>query len=934
MGRRPLVIITVLAFAGLAAGAGARPAAPIVTLSTNALNFGSLRVGAVTPAQYVTLTNTGDANLTLNAIHSQPLTTFPIYSECDNVVAPGASCTISVIFSPTTSGRQPGTLSFFDNAPGSPQKVSLLGTATAPGVALSPLSLSFPTTAVGNTAAPLTSTLTNQGASSVSIAGIVSSLGDFATATTCHASLAPGASCKIRVSFTPSAAGTRAGTITVTDSDSGSPQLLQVNGAASSGTASLSSTSLNFGPQQVGHTSSSQLLTLTNTGATALGVINITASGDYAQSNTCGTSVDPGNSCSITVTFTPSDVQSRAGFINISDTDAGNLQTVTLSGTGRLKLSAVTVTPKVASLTFTQTQQFQAFFDGIPTTAVTWAVDGIVGGNINVGTIDPTGLYTPPKRRGSHTLRATSNVDPSQMAFVPIVITNVGAVFTYHNDNARTGQNVSETVLTTGNVNATQFGKLFSYPVDGTLRGQPLYVANVEIPGDGFHNVIYVADEHDSVYAFDADGRTSAPLWKVSFIDPGNGITTVPVEDVNFDCPAIGTEFGVTGTPVIDPASGRMYVLARTKQISGSTTTYHQQLHMLDIGSGAELSGSPVEVQASVPGTGEGAQQGMVALDPLREDNRPGLLLSNGTVYIAFSSICDVHPYHGWIIAYDAASLRQQYVFNTSPNGGASGIWQSGAGIAGDDQGNVYFETSNGFFDVSEGGSVYGESVMKLTSSLAVADYFAPFNTTAQTEADSDLSSAGPLLLPDQPTATPHLMVATGKDGWVRLLNRDDMGHFRTTDDNQMQQGILVPGNCKDEGSLWGIPAYWQNQLFVWACSDVLRSFRVYQGQLSPAPIVTGTFSSDYPPPIPAISSNGGAQGILWMIYEHNAVTKGPAVLYAFDASNITRELYDSGQSGSRDTAGPAAKGPIPTVINGKVYVATDGELDVYGLLP
>ncbi|MBZ5704505.1 MAG: pyrrolo-quinoline quinone [Acidobacteriia bacterium] len=430
------------------------------------------------------------------------------------------------------------------------------------------------------------------------------------------------------------------------------------------------------------------------------------------------------------------------------------------------------------------------------------------------------------------------------------------------------------------------------------------------------------------------NGRNTTPLWQVSFIDPANGITTVPVQDVNFQCPGIGSEFGVTGAPVIDPSTNRLFVLARTKQVSGSLTTYHQQLHVLDITSGAEVPGSPIEVQASVPGFGDGTRDGMVAFDPLRENNRPALLLSDGTVYIAFSSICDVHPYHGWVISYDANTLQQLYVFNTSLNGSASGIWQSGAGLAGDAQGNVYFETSNGFFDVSNGGSVYGQSVVKLTNSLAVANYFVPFNATALTEIDADLSSMGTVLLPDQPTSTPHLMIAGGKDGIVRLLNRDNMGHFRTTDDNQMEQVVLVPGNCTSEGSLWGIPAYWQNQLYVWACSDFLRTFRFYQGQLSPTSIITGTFNSAYPPPIPSVSSNGSAQGILWAIYEHPYITNDPAVLYAFDASNITRELYDSSQSGTRDTAGVAAKGPVPTVVNGKVYVATATEIDVYGLLP
>ena len=271
-------------------------------------------------------------------------------------------------------------------------------------------------------------------------------------------------------------------------------------------------------------------------------------------------------------------------------------------------------------------------------------------------------------------------------------------VFTYHNDNMRTGENLNETVLTPANVNSSTFGKLFSYPIDGLAIASPLYVAGVNIPGQGIHNVVYVATEHDSVYAFDADGLSSTPLWQVSFINPAAGITPVPAADTG-ETGDIPNEIGITGTPVIDPTTGTLYVVAATKEVVGSTTNYVQRLHALDITTGAEKFGGPVVIQASVPGTGDGASGGQVPFNALRENQRTGLLLTNGVVYFGFASHGDVEPFHGWVLGYNATTLEQVLVYNDTANGSDGGIWMNGDGLATDSTGNLYFITGNGTFD-------------------------------------------------------------------------------------------------------------------------------------------------------------------------------------------------------------------------------------------
>ena len=400
--------------------------------------------------------------------------------------------------------------------------------------------------------------------------------------------------------------------------------------------------------------------------------------------------------------------------------------------------TGLVVTPQQAALTPGQTQQFAATVPGGGTPSVTWSVDGLAGGSSTVGTITSGGLYTAPAAAGDHTITATT-LDQSLSANATAHISNYSGMFTFHNDNMRTGQNLSEIVLKPSNVNSSTFGKLFSIPLDGVALASPLYVVNIPIPSQGTHNVVYVATEHDSVYAFDANGSPT-PLWKKSFIDPANGITTIPAADTG-ECCDIAPEIGITSTPVIDKNTNTIYVLAKTKEVSGGTTRYVQRLHALDLSTGNEKFGGPVVIQASVPGTGAGSNNGQVPFDSLHENQRTGLLLLNGVIYFGFASHGDIQPYHGWILGYDASTLQQRLAFCVTPNDEGAGVWMSGGGIASDQTGALYYITGDGGFDGNTGGPDWGDSYVRMTTAGVVTDYFTPFNQGALNAGNHDLGS-------------------------------------------------------------------------------------------------------------------------------------------------------------------------------------------------
>jgi hypothetical protein len=522
-----------------------------------------------------------------------------------------------------------------------------------------------------------------------------------------------------------------------------------------------------------------------------------------------------------------------------------------------------------------------------------------------------------------------------------VYVTNYSGVYTYHNDNMRTGADLSETALTPSNVNSSSFGKLSSYPLDGLTYSSPLYVPNVNIPGQGYHNVVVAATEHDSVYAFDADGRGSNPLWHDNFTNPAAGVTTVPTSDVDSG-PApqdIPNEVGITMTPVIDPTTNTIYVVAKTKEVSGGTTNYVQRLHALDLTTGAEKPGSPVVITATVSG---------VTFNPLRENERSAGLISNGVLYLAFTSHADVSPWHGWVLGYNVSTLQQVMAWNSAPAAGQAAIWNDGDGIATDSTGSLYFSTGNGTFDANTGGTDYGDSMIRLSTSGTVQDYFTPSNQATLTSQDLDLSSGGVLLLPDQPGTTPHEMISAGKDGTVYLVNRDNMGTYNSNTNNVIQSLVnIFPNNQSDPtgGGNFSSPVYFNGSVYFSPVNHTVQAFSLTNGRLSTSPTsqspetygVGGTNCNGNCPDrggTMSISANGTSNGILWTLQTQGIQSGIPGILHAYDATNLANELYNSNQAGTRDQLNDWDKFTVPIVANGHVYVASNNQLTIYGLLP
>lgn len=555
--------------------------------------------------------------------------------------------------------------------------------------------------------------------------------------------------------------------------------------------------------------------------------------------------------------------------------------------------------------------------------------------NAAVATVDRTGHVTP-KNLGAGVNASFTSITAVSAGVTGVSILSVtnhnsnpggfAGAFMQHNDIGRTGQNLSETALTAAAFPAS-FGKKFSQPVDGFIYGQPLYVPNVTISGKS-HNVIYLATENDSVYAIDAD-TSMAPLWQVTLLDTAHGAgtgATATNTSTDNPCTDIQPKIGVTSTPAIDPSTGTMYVESKTKE-SGN---FFHRLHALDITTGAEKPSAPATITATVSG---------IAFDPVMHTNRPGLLLMNGIVYLAYASDCDNSPYHGWIFAFDAASLAQKAVFNESPNGRMGGFWMAGAGIAADSSGNIFIVSGNGDFDTNDVPAIdLGDTNMKLFftgSAFSLEDYFTPFDQSIMDQNDEDLGSGGNLLLPDQAGGTPHEVVQVGKEGTIYLVNRDQMTTGNMHYCNGCASDTQITEELQDEvGGMWSMPAYWNGNVYFWGSGDHLRAYAISNGTLAASPSSTsGTFLG-FPGATPSVSANGNTAGIVWAIDSTNYGTPdaalGPAVLHAYDATNVVTELYDSSVVAA-DQAGNAVKFTVPTIANGKVYIGTQTELDVYG---
>lgn len=491
-----------------------------------------------------------------------------------------------------------------------------------------------------------------------------------------------------------------------------------------------------------------------------------------------------------------------------------------------------------------------------------------------------------------------ANSDPASLA----AMKPLTGYLTWKNDTARTGLQSRETILTPANVNEAQFGEKFSYPLDGWTYAQPLYVKGLST-GGAQRNVVFVATENDSVYAFDAD-NPGPPLWHTSFLGPGITVGPSPFPDGEGIITDTGG-LGITSTPVIDPDSRTIYVEAETFE----NGAYAQKLHALDIYSGAEKPGSPVVISAA-------------GFQPGQEFNRPALLLANGNVYVAFSyPYGDAPPYNGWLFAFDARSLRQVASWNDTPAGGEGGIWMAGSGPAADEDGNIYVATGNGTWN---GATDFGMSVVKLDPTLHVLDYFTPHDEEELSAADQDFGSGGVLLVPTQTGAFSHEIIVGGKADPIYVLNRDSMGHKGASDDSQIIQ-CLDNQSGGEAGLHWyTTAAFFQQKVYFIGSYDVIKAFTLdsASGKLSSAPASKGSFVFPFMGAQPVVSSNGAADGIVWAVDGFNPAGS----LRAFDAADVSRELYKS------PPLGTPTKFSVPTVMNGKVYVATQNRLVVFGL--
>lgn len=619
---------------------------------------------------------------------------------------------------------------------------------------------------------------------------------------------------------------------------------------------------------------------------------------------------------------------------------------------------AVSISPRRGGVAINQLLPLTATVSNdVGSAGVTWSVSA---GGVLSGKTTTKASFTSATA-AAYMVTATSNADTSKSAAVTIGVTDLAGVTTYHNNLSRNGTNVQEYALTTANVTTSSFGKLFSCPVDGAIYAQPLWMPNLAI-GGGTHNVVFVATTHDSVYAFDADISLCTTYWHKTLL--GAGETFVDYSEVHTG--DIQPDVGIIGTPVIDLSSKTLYVVSKSEDTGTScipSSACHQRLHGLSLIDGSEKFGGPATIDASitVAGTGDGSSGGVLAFNPLTENQRPGLALVNGVVYVSWASHGDQDPYHGWVVGFSAGNLAVApvAVWNSTPNlvAGFSqsrgGIWMSGGAPAADTSNNLYFLTGNGSFDADSGGSNYGDSTVQLStaSGLTVTGFFTPDNQLSLNASDADHGSGGAAILIDQPLGpVPHLLIGGGKDGVLYMVNRDTLGGFDPAANHVVQ--ALNMGQ-----EIFATSAFWNNSLYIAGNGGTLKqfTFNTTTGLFGISPAHASANSFGFPGATPSVSSTGGStNGIVWALDNHSYCTQqapvcGPAILHAYDAANVGTELWNSSQAaGSRDQAGNAVKFTVPTVANGKVYVGTrgnnaggasttttvPGELDVYGLLP
>jgi len=697
-------------------------------------------------------------------------------------------------------------------------------------------------------------------------------------------------------------------------------------------------------------------------GVTQQVIVTVTAINSFSSSVAIAVSGLPAGVTAAPVSVTVAPGASQAITLTASASAAAGTSTITLTGssgslshTATFTLTITATQPPDFSLTINPTsltlttgalgQQTAVSATGLNgfTSSVSVSISGLPTGV----TVAPATLTLAPGTPQSLTLTAAANAtigtssvviqgqsgSLSHTATLSLTVaapTGIDAV-TYHYDNSRTGLNPNETILTLANVNSSTFGKLNLLSVDGKVDAEPLYLSAVTISGQT-HNVLYVVTEHDSIYAFDADSGTQ--LWKVSAL--GSGETTSD----DRGCGQITPEIGITSTPVIDRhqgTNGTIFIVAMSKDGGGA---YHQRIHALDVTTGAETNGSPTEISGTYPGTGDSSSNGKVNFLPGQYAERVGLLLMNQTIYLGWTSHCDIRPYTGWIMGYSESTLQQSQIIDLTPNGSDGAIWMAGAGLAGDTSGNIYLLDANGTLDptINAGGfpvsADYGNAIVKLSTannSLIVADYFEPYNSIAESNVDTDLGSGGALLLPDLTDSNGvvhQLIVGAGKDKNIYVGDRDSLGKYNPANNSALYQEIP---NALPNG-VWSMPAYFNNTVYYGGVSDYLRAFSITNAKLGTTPSSESATTFGYPGATPSISSNGTSNGIVWAL---ESTIGSTAVLHAYNATNLSKELYNSTQAaGSRDGFGTGNKFLTPMIIHGKVYVGTPNGIAVFGLLP
>ncbi len=822
----------------------------------------------------------------------------------------------------------------------------------APTLTLSPSTIHLTAGAAGQPASLLLGAPAGVGATTVSVTGLPTGV----AVSPSPLSVTPGVALPITITAGPSTSTTTS-TVMFTATANGQSASAQ---AALSVTAAPADFSLSVTPSSIsvianGTTAAVSVLATAQNGFSSSVPMSITGLPAGVTAQPSSFSLTPGTPATVTLTA-PAGTAAGSSTATFTGTSGTLTHTVTLPITVTVPAPAqadfsLAVSPQALSLTVGaagQAVQLTATalngFSGTTAVALSGLPAGVTANPASVS-LTPGTPQTLTLTAGNSAQAGSANVvftgTSGALTHTATLALTVAAsagvnVTTYHNDNARDGWNAAESVLTPQNVNFNTFGKLRELPVDGKVDGQPLYVSGLSVGGQT-HNMLIVVTEHGSAYGFDADSGTQ--LWKVSAL----GANETTSDD--HGCGQITPEIGITDTPVIDRshgANGAVFLVAMSKD---ANSKYHQRLHALDLATGAELQGSPTEIAATFPGTGYGSSNGMQVFDPGQYAERVGLLLMNGQIYLAWTSHCDEDPYTGWVMAYSESTLQQTSVLNLTPNGpstphfadGEGSVWMSGAGLAGDTQGNIFFLDANGTFDSTLNANGFpaqgdfGNSFMKVSTNgntLAAADYFAAYNLQAESDADQDLGSGGAMLLPDQTDAkgnTRHLAVGAGKDTNIYVVDRDNMGKFNASSNNAVYQELpnAISG-------AWSMAALFNNTVYYASNGDHLKAFPITNALLATTPASESATTFSFPGATPSVSSNGAQNGIVWAIENQS----GAGVLHAYNTTNLPNELYDSNQApNSRDHFSDNKYVP-PMIANGKVFVGTTNSVAVFGLLP